>query len=168
MGLYQDPQTSCGSRTRAGDVSGVLHRRYSPDGRVRGEVTRPSGRLGIPVTMSGLQNKCGEDDTRPSRSLVFLGFSVDTTKMEFSLLSEKIKKIRAEARKLLGLDLVSAHLLARLVGKMNATSQVIPPAPLFFWHIQMDLSATLISAAQDYETQLSLTQDSRQRTGLVG
>ena len=96
------------------------------------------------------------------QSLVFLGFTVDTTEMELSLPLDKIKKIRAEARKLMGAELVSARSLSRLLGKMNATTEVIPPAPLFFRHLQMDLAAALRSAAQDYETQLSLSPASRE------
>ena len=49
---------------------------------------------------------------QPSQSLVFLGFTIDMTKMELSLPPDKIKKIRVEARKLLGMELVSAHSLS--------------------------------------------------------
>ena len=45
---------------------------------------------------------------------------------------------------------------------MNARNQVIPPAPLFYRHLQMDLSAALRSAAQDYEIQLRLSPDGRE------
>ena len=49
----------------------------------------------------------------------------------------------------------SARAIARLVGKMNATSRVIPPAPLFYRHLQMALSEALNSNSQCYETQVS-------------
>ena len=98
----------------------------------------------------------------PTQSLVFLGFTVNTTSMELSLPPEKLKKIRAEARKLLGAEPIPARSLARLVGKMNATTEVIPPAPLFFRHLQMDLSAALRAAEQDYETEVRLSPGSRE------
>ena len=42
---------------------------------------------------------------------------------------------------------------------MNATSWVIPPAPLFYRHLQMKLSVALNKGLQDYETQLTLDQE---------
>ena len=41
----------------------------------------------------------------PTQSLEFLGFSVDSRTMELSLPAHKLKKIRAESRKLLGADI---------------------------------------------------------------
>ena len=59
-------------------------------------------------------------------------------------------------------DQVSGRALARLVGKMNATSQVIPPAPLFYGHLQMALSATLNQHFQCYEAMVPLTTECRE------
>ena len=64
---------------------------------------------------------------------------------------EKIKRISAESRAMMTDKQVSGRALARLVCKMNATSQVIPPAPLFSHHLQMALSDTLNSNFQCYE-----------------
>ena len=66
----------------------------------------------------------------PTQTIEFLGFTVDMVGMELKLPADKIKKIQAEARKMKGEELVSARALARLIGKMNATNQVIPPAPV--------------------------------------
>ena len=57
---------------------------------------------------------------------------------------------------------VSGRALARLVGKVNATSQVIPPAPLFYRHLQMALSATLNQHSQCYEAHVPLTMECRE------
>ena len=70
--------------------------------------------------------------SEPSQTLEFLGFTVNTRAMEMSLPPLKIKQIRAESRKLLEAGQISARALSRLVGKMSAASQVIPPAPLFY------------------------------------
>ena len=56
----------------------------------------------------------------------FLGFTVNTIAMELSLPPEKLKKIRAESRKLLEAGQVSARALSRLIGKMSAANQVSP------------------------------------------
>ena len=99
--------------------------------------------------------------SEPIQILEFLGFTVNTVLMELSLPPGKIKTIRAESRKLLEAEQVSARALSRLIGKMNATNQVIPPAPLFYRYLQMDLKAALRLSDQDYETFLSLSPGSK-------
>ena len=42
---------------------------------------------------------------------------------------------------------------------MNAATHVIPPAPLFYRHLQMSLSWALKSSFQNYETNVILSQD---------
>ena len=91
----------------------------------------------------------------------FLGFTVDTRRKELSLPAEKLKKIRAESRKQMGAEQVTGRTLSRLIGKMNAANQVIPPAPLFYRSLQMELSAALREADQDYETTIMLLEDSK-------
>ena len=98
----------------------------------------------------------------PSQTIPFLGFTLDTRSMELSLPAEKIKKIRAESRRLLEAERITGRALSRLIGKMNAANQVIPPAPLFYRHLQMDLAAALRISGQDYETILSLLPESKE------
>ena len=45
---------------------------------------------------------------------------------------------------------------------MNKTIQVIPPAPLFFHHLRVDLVGAFRSAAQQCETQLSVLPTSKE------
>ena len=63
LGLYQDPKADCSSRTRAGVAGSILHRRYSPHGGVQGETKRPGCWSGLPVAVSGIYHKHGEDNT---------------------------------------------------------------------------------------------------------
>ena len=79
--------------------------------------------------------------------------------MELRLPLEKIKRIWADARNLLKQQRISARDLSRLVGKMNATTQVIPPAPLFY---RKDLANCLGQSSQDYEATLSLSSNNRE------
>lgn len=74
----------------------------------------------------------------PAQIMEFLGIIADSTLMEFRLPGGKMKKIRAEARKMEREGQVTARALSRLLGKMNATSQVIPPAPLFCRHLPVE------------------------------
>ena len=65
----------------------------------------------------------------PTQSLEFVGFAVNTNHMKLSLPAEKINKICAEAWPTSkGEESISAQALARVVGKMNATEKLIPPA----------------------------------------
>ena len=100
--------------------------------------------------------------TSPDHTIEFLGLTIDTISMVLSLPAEKMKKIRAEARRLAAAESVSARGLARLLGKMNATSCVIPVAPLFCRHLQMNLSQALNRNSQSYEMQVTLSQKSRE------
>ena len=97
----------------------------------------------------------------PSQTIEFLGLSVSSIDMELRLPLAKIKQIRAEARKMMRMaEPPSARTLARLLGKMNSTTCVIPPAPLFYRSLQMALSNTLETHSQNYEGLVMLLPDS--------
>ena len=95
----------------------------------------------------------------PNHVIEFLSLTVNSTIMELGLPPLKIKQIRAEARKLMRLKTISARHLAQLLGKMNATVCVFPPAPLFYRHLQMALSNTLERNNQNYEALMTLTTE---------
>ena len=71
-----------------------------------------------------------------------------------------MKKIRLEAGKLLGEERISTRNLSRLLGKMNATTQMIPLAPPFCRYVQRCLNRSLDHSNQDYESVISLNQES--------
>ena len=87
----------------------------------------------------------------PTQVIEFLGLSVDSIAMEPRLPLIKMKHIRTEASRLARETSVSARTLAQLLGKMNATNCVLPPAPLFCRHLQMALANTLERNSQCYE-----------------
>ena len=93
--------------------------------------------------------------TEPTQELEYLGVVLNTTNMELKLLGEKLKKIHLEAVRIaLGAEPLTARGLSRLLGKMNAASQVIPPAPLLYCHLQRVLSQALECGGQNYKTTL--------------
>ena len=100
--------------------------------------------------------------TRPTQRVEFLGMLVDTTSMDLSVPGEKIKKIRTEAWKLRAMHHPSAREVSRLIGKMNAVAQAIPPALLFYRSLQRDLRSALERGSQNYEEICSLSQMSRE------
>ena len=94
----------------------------------------------------------------PDQTIEFLGLTVNSINMELQLPPAKIKQIRAESRQIMRMaGPTSARILARLLGKMNSMTCVIPPAPLFYRNLQMALSNALETNSQDYEGTLTLS-----------
>ena len=65
------------------------------------------------------------------QTMDFPGFTVDTLEMQLRLPGGKLKKIWEEVWKMVREKKVLARALSQLMEKMNATSQVIAPAPHF-------------------------------------
>ena len=95
--------------------------------------------------------------TTPSQQIEFLRLQVDTITMCLSLLGHKIKAIRGELSQLLRPGSLSARRLAQFIGKLNAASQAVFPAPIFYRHLQRDLQSALLRGNQNYETLLLLS-----------
>ncbi len=79
----------------------------------------------------------------------FLGFNVNTLSMELSL--PAINNSGSVSKIIRGRADISPPPLSRLIGKLNAANQVIPPAPLFYKYLQMDLSEALRRSGQNYD-----------------
>ena len=79
----------------------------------------------------------------PAQEIPFLGFIINSTKMEIKLPGDKIKQIRQDTRKLLDTQYPQALDLSRLLGKLNHAAQAIPPAPLFYRNLQFCLQNAL-------------------------
>ncbi len=82
--------------------------------------------------------------------------------MELSLPTEKLKKSGWSPGNVWGRGQYHATPSPDIIGKMNAASPVIPPVPLFYRHLQMDLSEALRKAGQDYDARLCLLEDSKE------
>ena len=93
----------------------------------------------------------------PTQELEFLGMVVNTNTLIVSLPADKIRQIRSEATRIFNMASLSACLLSHFLGKLNAATQAVAPAPLFFRYLQQDLHSTLAHGNQDYETLLSLS-----------
>ena len=87
---------------------------------------------------------------KPDHVIEFLGLTVNSTSRELSLSPLKIKQIRAEARKLMRERTIS------VVRENESMVCVIPPAPLFYRHLQMALPNTLERNNQNYEALTTL------------
>ena len=158
LGLYQDPKASISSPSGDGSVPNSMHRRYPSPGGVPGTSKESCGGHSLPPTMSWVSDKLKEISAGTSTIYGIPGPDSGHCGHGIKLPVEKIKTIRTEARSMAMAGHTSARAIARLVGKMNATSRVIPPAPLLYRHLQMALSEALNSNCQCYETQVSLSR----------
>ena len=101
--------------------------------------------------------------TNPTQELEFLGFQVGSISMNLSIPSEKLRKIRQDARRMLDCPQVTVREVARFVGKAVSTLRAIPLAPLHYRALQMlmnsvlPLNYTLEEVNKKYETFLTLT-----------
>ena len=98
----------------------------------------------------------------PSQQIEFLGLQLDTSTMCLSLPGHKIRTIRGDAAQLLRQSSISARRVAQFIGKLNAASQAVFPAPLFYRHLQRDLQGALSRGGQNYDSFLQLSQASRE------
>lgn len=98
---------------------------------------------------------------QPTQEIEFLGFMINSQTMELKLPGEKLKKIRAEARKMIDQPQVFAFALSRLLGKMNAATQAVAMAPLFYRHLLSCLREAL-GESQDYRSMTQLTPEAQE------
>jgi hypothetical protein len=121
VGLYQDHTTSHGDPAGGGTACDRFHRRYPRHGGDRVSPERQHYRSGV---SPGEPGGCGQPPqvgTDPHSGNRVPGVHCQP-KMELRLPGEKIKKIRAEAGKILQSQSVSALALSQLIGKMNAAT----------------------------------------------
>jgi len=95
--------------------------------------------------------------TATTQQIEFLGLQVDSTTLHSSLPGEKIHHLKMEVNQNLQRPQVTARQLAQLIGKLQAASQAILTAPLFYRSLQGNLQKALIHSSQDYNTLLSLS-----------
>ena len=98
----------------------------------------------------------------PAQTLEFLGLLVDSQGLQLKLPGEKMKQIRKEAMQLLAKESVSARQLSQFLGKLNAASQAMLVAPLFYRALQKDLQIALTQGAQNYEHLMILSRDAKE------
>lgn len=66
----------------------------------------------------------------PTRQLEFLGVTINSLEMSFSLAERKIMKIMNQCQKILDKDIVSVREVSKLIGTLVSTAVAILPAPL--------------------------------------
>ena len=85
------------------------------------------------------------------------GLLVNSTSLHLNLSGEKLHHIRMEVKQLLHKVQATACHLVQITGKLNAASQAVLPAPLFYHSLQGDLQRGLGNNNQSYNALLSLS-----------
>ena len=98
----------------------------------------------------------------PVQEIEFLGLMVDSLAIQLKLPGDKLRQIRKEAAQLLTCEAVSARQLSQFIGKLNAASQAIQVAPLFYRALQANLQEALVLGNQDYNQVLPLRTEARE------
>ena len=106
----------------------------------------------------GLTINLKKSQLEPTQEIVFLGLHLPTLSMQVSLPTEKINKIKQEARGLLSKIEVSVQRLAAFVGMTVATKQAIRMSPLYHWHLQALINRVLPMARSLEEVKQSYHQ----------
>ena len=70
--------------------------------------------------------------TTSTQKIEYLGLLVDSTSLHLSLPGDKLHHIRMEVNQIKQKSHITARQLAQLTGKLNATSQPVLHAPLFY------------------------------------
>ena len=115
----------------------------------------------------GLMVNLKKSITTPTQGLEFLGFQVCSLSMRLSIPSEKLRKIRQDAQRMLGQPSLSVREIARFVGKTTATTRAIPLAPLHYRPLQMLMNSIVPPSysqeetTKKYNTPLVLNPDSK-------
>ena len=91
----------------------------------------------------------------------YLGFIVDSLKMEFRLPEEKITQIISQCQVMLQKESTTVRELAKLIGKLTASVNAVFPAPLHYRNLQMQKRAGLNKARQSYEALVEIPAQCR-------
>ena len=94
-----------------------------------------------------------------TQKIEFLGYIIDSVRMDISLPVQKMRDIRSECRHLLRDKVTTVRKLARLVGMLVATNLAVPPAPLHYRALQA-LKIDALHRHHSYESVVILNHQS--------
>ena len=134
MGLYQGPEANSRTAETAGCSDDNVYRRHSDRGGYKVSSAKSCERRVVPTREPGFCGQLPQISLGTETRNRILGFIVISMSQELRLPPEKMKKIRAEARRLLDSSTITALELSCLLGKMNAATRAILIAPLFYRH----------------------------------
>jgi len=97
----------------------------------------------------------------PSQKVEYLGWLIDSQSMNLSLPEAKLQDLLTQCQLVITQNKVSARLLSRLIGKLNACVMAVLPAPLHYRQLQMQKARELLKANQNYGSRFKLSNASK-------
>ena len=96
----------------------------------------PLGNFVFLLTNLGFIINISKSIMTPTQEIKYLGLLVNSTTLHLRLPGEKFHHITMEVNQILQNSQVTAQQLAQIIGKLNAASQAVLPAPLFYQSLQ--------------------------------
>jgi len=143
MDVHQGDEANSNLPMQYGSAHDSLHRQYTHDGESPNQAESHLQALMFLLTDLGFIINIPKSITRPTQSIEYLGLLVDSTFLQLSLPGEKLHHIRMEVNQIKQKSHVTACQLAQLIGKLNAASQAVLSALLFYQSLQGDLQRAL-------------------------
>jgi len=98
---------------------------------------------------------------KPGRTIVFLGFLLNSENMTIRLTSEKAEDLANLCKKLAGRVEITIRELAQVVGKMVASEPGIDYAPLYYKQLEIEKDQQLKINHGNYEAKMNLTNNAK-------
>ena len=150
MGFYQDPEANYSTFMGTGSAVDSVYRQHSHTGRAQRGVREP-GMHELHNQLEKVNHKPSTDSGVPRSDS---GHSVHGAEIPIGQVEKDLCGVTQTSKR----QTTSASSLACLLGKMNATTHVIPPPPLFCRHLQMILTRAMEEGSQSYKTLVTLPQ----------
>ena len=98
---------------------------------------------------------------KPTQTITFLGFVLDSVAMTVTLSENKVKGIKEVCAKLLDSSKVTIQHLAEVIGQLVATQSGVWIAPLFYKRLEILKNRGLTDSKGDFSATVSLNQEVR-------
>ena len=98
----------------------------------------------------------------PKTRVEFLGFVLDSLRMELFLPEKKKEDILQRIRNLLMSRQILVRQISSMVGLMQSAKWAVMPAVIYYRFLQRDLNSALEETGRDYDSLIMLSQEARQ------
>ena len=98
----------------------------------------------------------------PKTRVEFLGFVLDSIRMELFLPEKKKENILQRIRNLLMSRQILVRQVSSMVGLMQSAKWAVMPAVIYYRFLQRDLNSALEETGRDYDSLIMLSQEARQ------
>ena len=114
------------------------------------------------LTDLGFNVNMEKSNLMPKTRVEFLGFVLDSIRMELFLPEKKKENILQRIRNLLMSRQILVRQVSSMVGLMQSAKWAVMPAVIYYRFLQRDLNSALEETGRDYDSLIMLSQEARQ------